>query len=419
MTTTPADGTPPADGPAAPPPQTSAERTAAMFDTFRAKVDAGERVFPAADDATSTDEADDAALEDGEGAASAEAAGEAEAEVEDSEAVAEGEVEEEAGDGEDEAASEEDGGGEGGEPIIVKIRGRDPDEELELEVPDQATADHINRLNREGLRREELRAAQDRLAEDRAEIEEIDVEMATDPAGFLLSRVSKDYRVTVAKALLLDADVFEAVEEELSVMAGDDRDAAELARRRNADTRREAAEAASRKIDAARSARTKVRAIATHVADLVPSEYDQEKSTRFQRAALLVAEELAGRRKTLDLTRDEIVAELQQEGLLDRFGIKPGAPPARRKGRAAGTRGSEGESARKPAGAEPDPSGDVRTPAGFKKARLRRKAVAGSASSGAGAPAASIELPSHGSVNDRIEFVRKHGMAAVLRGKKG
>lgn len=386
------------------PPQT-------VFQTMRDKLDAGERIFP---DAVA-EEAGDAAKEpaEGEEAASEEgtAEGEAGGEGEDAGTVGEeaesGEKAE--GEGAEAGAGAEEGADDAEGTVTIELSGRNEGDVVEIEVDsaDTVTIEALRRNKNEGMRREELNRAMDSVKADRDEIDEIDIAMSTDPADFLLNKVDKSFRVQVAKALLLDDEVHAELQEILD--SAEDPKERELLRLRLKNEREETSKTAGAQVRAARAAKNEVRRIGSDIATLVPGDMEQKRGQRFQRAALTVAEEI-----TIETgkypTRDQIVEGLREDGLLERFGIDPGAAPSKEAGTRAGSKAVDASKAA--AGKD-----DAHPAAGLKKGQARRKSIAGSAGAGAGAPGASIELPASTSVKDRIAHVRKHGLGSVLAGK--
>lgn len=376
-----------------------------IFDQYRERIDAGETVF-------APKEEDDAAKEPPP-------EGEEEAEAEDGGVVSEGEEEEEADDGADEGAGEAEadvggeagegdddgeaeGEGEEGESLVVTLNGRNPGETVDIEVEDKATADLLRQNANEGLRREELNKELARVQADREEIEEIDTLLTTDPAGFILERVTPDLQIQVVKALLLDDKVFEAVRGDLDGYETDE--ARELARLRSKDERRETSAKAKQQLDADRVGRKAVTTMQEKIVSLIPAGVADAESRKLQMLGLNIAEAACNRLKRINLSEDELVAALEDGGLLKAIAAENGGePPPRKKGRGAGT---------------VDPDKAQERIAGLKKAKRRRKSVAASSPAGVGSPPATIELPKNQSVNDRIKHVRKHGLGSIMGGKR-
>lgn len=387
-----------------------------VFDRLRGELQEGKRIFPTTDEPEGTIETDEefvieAEAPEGEELDEAEEELEAGQELEEEEPEGEGEAEEPTGEEEDEGEE-----GEGG--LVVSLPGRNAGEEFEIEAGDQETADALNRLRKGYLRREALHAERERLQADRDEIEEIDTALAADPAGFILDKVAPQTRVEVARALITDDAVWEALSEE--IIEAEDPDRREVIRLKSNEERREKAEERRTKYQRVKATREAVREIGNQVKDMARQVDDGERAARFINAALGVAEELVTRSKRLDITREELVTELSREGLLDRFGISPEARPAS-KGAGAGTsRGSarSSTSASKNGQGSEGKGRGAQTAEELKKARKRRRAVAASAPAGAGSPTASVELAQSNSVKERIKDVRKMGLAAAIKARK-
>lgn len=308
--------------------------------------------------------------------------------------------------GEEEEVEEKETPTEEGE-FIVELPGRNPGEMVEFVAPDQDTADTLRRLNKGYLRGEQLAAGEKKLQEAWDEIDEIDEGLKTDPVTFIQTHVDRTHQVNLALRLLQDDDVFAKVQEHLDEL--EDPEKREVLRLRTEKEQRELTEASRTRLAREKAAKAAVSKIGNELKSLVPDDMAPERSVQFLRAAMIAAEDLTGRLKTLDVSKDQLVKMLDEEGLLDRFGITPGAAPAK----AAGTQnGAKTPPSKKKAG---EPA--ARTVEGLKKASLRRKSVAGSASSGAGAPAATVELAKTSSVKDRIAQVRKAGLGAIMAGK--
>lgn len=367
-----------------------------MFEQYRARIEAGESVFtPKAEEGEGDAEEEpdpeqDAAAEEGEGE------GEGEAAEEEAEAAGEKPVLDEETPGAEE-------GGEGDEPgeedLTVTLRGRNPGETFEVTVEDQATADLLRQNAREGLRREELNREMANLQEDKDEIELIDTMMATDPAGFILERVGDDYKLQVARALLLDDTVFEAIQEELGDLT-DEKDR-EHQRLKSEKERRETSDKAKATLETQRAARKAVAAIQTGIQKMLPEGVSKEISIQFQKAGLTAAETACNKLGRLNLSNDELVAALKAEGLLTWLEARTGVSPSQSNGK---PEPKAGKTAQEPA-------------AGLKKAKARRRSVAASSPAGVGSPPAAVDLPKNQSVKDRIKHVRSKGLGNVLRGK--
>lgn len=119
----------------------------------------------------------------------------------------------EGGDGED-GADEEDGSEEDGDskPITVKVPGRQPDDEdIELEVEDQETAERIQHMMNGFMRGEEVREREVAMNASEDSMAELSQAFEVDPAGFVMEYAEKDELPQVALALLTIPEVWSEV----------------------------------------------------------------------------------------------------------------------------------------------------------------------------------------------------------------
>lgn len=400
------------------------ERTHDRFSEYRKDIADGKSVFTEDEVealATTADQREEAAAK-AEKEAEEQAAKEAKAEAGEEVSAKEGEEE-----GDEEAEEEAAAAGEGekaeaakaseekgeGDDITVELPGRNDGETVEFVVDDQDSADALLRLNKGYLRGEEMNAKEAKVQAAWDEIDEIKEGMATDAVSFIEKELSdvKD-RAILVTSLLLDDKVWDAVQESMEDIADPER--REVLTLKLDKQRRDVSDVATARLTQKRAAKAAVTKIGDNVRGLVPDGMDAERAVRFQVAAMSVAEDLVGKLKRFELTDSELTDALTKEGLLDRFGIDLVAAPANGKKKAAGSKDGTGKPpAKKPAGKKPA----AQSVDGLKKASLRRRSVAGSASSGAGAPAATVKLTKTTSVKDRIKEARKLGLGNILSGK--
>lgn len=165
------------------------------FDELQQQAEGGEQ--PAGEGETAT-----AVAEEGEGAAPAEGEGEAGAE---GEGTAEGEGEAE------------------GEWITVELPGRRPgDAPTVVDVEDPELAAEIARLNRMGIRREQLAIAMEDVNRAREEMAQLEDALTVDPANYLVNHVRRDVQVETTLALLAQPGVYDAVNQRLAGLEGDE-----------------------------------------------------------------------------------------------------------------------------------------------------------------------------------------------------
>ena len=374
-----------------------------VFDEYRTRINAGEKVFTPKPDEGGSDAKEEPP--EGEKAEEEDGAGEGDGEKAEEEADGEGE-----GDGAGEGAKDEgdeepppgDEAGEKGdgdeETFTVGLPARNAgDKDIEFEVDNVASRDDLNRLRKGYMRGEEARQQQAAVQSERDEIEEIDLHIDIDPAGFLLDRVGKDVRIQVARALLLDEDVNKALQEELAGF-DDDKDL-EHARLKSDAERRKISDEAKHKIAVSRTTKANVNAIVENIRGFIPEGMEREDWIPFYNLALSTAEQACKASGRYQMTKDELKTALTAGRVFQMLPGKGKSPPVKK------TAGTDG-------------SGDAPTKvAALKKARLRRKNVAGSSPAGVGSPPASIALPKNQSVSERIAHARKVGIGNILRGK--
>lgn len=385
-----------------------------VFQDLREKLDAGERIFP---DAVA-EEAGDAAEEPskGEEAASKEGGEEGKGSGEGEDAGAVGEEEEPGKEAVGEGEADAGDGGEG-ETVTIELSGRNDGETVEIEI-DSADTDVIEALRRtrnEGLRREELNKGMDSLQAERDEFNEIVAELDANPAAFVVAQVAEDHQSEVAVQIVLNNPAALAKVQEILEVA-DDAQAMELLRLKGKTEREEAIRTVREKVKttvasqrALAAGKIEVKRIFEDISSLPPKDMDKADASKFVNAAMRVAGDIAGETGKY-VSRAELIDALDKEGLLKTWGIPAGAAPSKEAGTQAASKTADADKAA--AG-----KGDAQAATGLKKARVRRRNIAGSAGAGAGAPGASIELPPSTSVKDRIAYVRKHGLGSVLAGK--
>lgn len=340
------------------------------------------------------------------------------------------EAEEEGSEPEEEEEPEaEPGEEEGEEPeaeyatieLPPRSEGEDP---ISVDVPKELE-EHFNRLNNGYARREEanrvLAKAQeirDEVAEDRQEIDYIDTRLREDPVGFVLDHVKEpEIRRNLFLELLAENEVWE--DEELQNRMGRwkrDPEARELFRTKVERDRYKRERERTQEETERRAVQAGVRETAKEIRSLMPEEMDTVPRNRFYNDALNDMAKLAGRLGRTKFTREEIVDHLSRTGLLEVYGIDPDAAgtDAPRKGAAArGKAKQNGDGARKRARARKPTAEDAQqTQESLKEKGKRARAARGYGPEGAGAPAATRELPKEG-VKERIARVRKHGVASV------
>lgn len=107
---------------------------------------------------------------------------------------------------------------EGEEVVRVLLPGRNPGDpayEHEILVDDPDVARALRQATNEGMRREEFNRRIERVREREDLLSLVDHHIETDAPGFVMSRLPAEDRVQVARVLLTDPAVFQAVRQEL------------------------------------------------------------------------------------------------------------------------------------------------------------------------------------------------------------
>lgn len=336
------------------------------------------------------------------------------------------EEEEAPGEEEEEATGEEEL-----ELVTFEIPPRNADgEPVPVEVPADLI-EHFNRLRNGYMRGEQAREERkvteelrEQVLEAKSEIDYIDRELSDDPVGFV-SRHVKDTNIRrgLLLELLADDELWkdDGLQEQLQEweLNPEKRELfrTKVERDRLANDRKR-----DRERRELQEAREGVKATAREVLDIVPQDWEQDRQDRFYRRALRELGEKAGREGKTRFTREEIVQHLTNEGILEGFGISP--EQARRAAPGSGAAADpEGGTTTSSGGARKAPPRRVRkvtpeeaqdTGRRFQEGSKRRRAAAAYAPAGAGAPAASVELPKGQGIKERIAYVRRMGLAQVL-----
>lgn len=323
-----------------------------------------------------------------------------EGEDEDGEPVATGEVEdlegEPDGEGDEDGGEAPDDGKDEPEEefVTVTLPGRRPNETKEVAVS-KSLAEDLNRLRRGYLRGEQARARENKVQQQIAENAIIDQQIEVDPAGFVLERVHPSTRKELLLALLTDETLAadDAVRALLDEWEGDPelrrKAARDLAARRKQTVQQRTAETAATK---------EVARIAAHVSNL-GQNLDDDRGEVFYRTALGMVQAEAKRRGTVKLSDEEVTNLLKHHGLLSAYGITVAAGKGSKPGSKVSSKVVTPEEARA-------------TGQQLKDQSARRRSAAAVAPAGAGAPSSATTLPKGQTIEERIETVRKKGLAS-------
>jgi hypothetical protein len=387
----------------------------------RARLAEGKPLIPA------DEEEEDAAPEPtGEGATAAEEEGSEEEALD-----AGGGEEDEDAPGEEEGADE--GEGEDAESddelVVFRLPPRNPnEEELEVELPKELE-EHFNRLKNGYMRGEAARevlsraeAKEEELRADREEIQLIDSELEADPVGFVSKRVAPQYRKALLMELLADDELWgdEKLQNNLREWEHSPETREQFRTKVERDRLKEERErdnhARARKV--AREGAAKTAAI---VRSFMDGEDDIGRREKFHRLAMTQLGELAAQTGRTEFTQKEVIEYLDRQGILNGYGLDPssleGAAPGKTGADASPPR-QEGDrpKGRKPAVRARRVTAEEARETGkrLKEGSQRRRAAGSYAPTGAGAPAAGVELPKGQTVKERIAFVRRRGIANIM-----
>ncbi len=336
-----------------------------------------------------------------------------------------------AGDEDGEQETEEEAGEEEatGEPYVLKLPGRgpdDPDTDLELDGLTRDQQEAIARLRKGYLRREHLNSElaevnRDRqeIATDRAELDEIEQGLATDPASWILGRV-KDRAVVTDIALdhlvsLLEDDSKEgraAYQEFVDQLAELEENPTKrenriLKRKQAAPAKQEKPAAAATDegpIDGIVSQDPEVTKVLTHLRAVVPQGASPARARAYMELALAAVHEHMIEEGIEDaITAEDLDAITADVRRTFRFG-NPGA--ADRRGTSTGANGDSAPAPRKAAPAQKDPR---ETGKRLANAAVRRREAATVPAGGASPPAAPTPLPRGGGIKEALAALRKNG----------
>jgi hypothetical protein len=299
------------------------------------------------------------------------------------------------------------------EKAVVRLPGRGPDDpEEEWEIADPKLVNSLNRLRNGFMRGEELKREKTALAGQREEVDFVFDSLTGDPEGFVLEHVTDpEIRRGIARQLMADPNIFKSVMEEFGAIE-DDEEALSAKRDRLRLEQLEKRDSARAKTEKTKALRTQVMAVRDTLDGFAESLDDSRRQT-FQRYAARELADHIREKKIESIPVDEITVVLQQRGVLQLFGLTPGAPGTGNGSRTAGA----GPTDDPPAPSAPAPA---HAAAGGKKAvnarmvgeqlraaRETREAAAAVTPAGSGAVPTRIKPPDGQGVRDRISWFRK------------
>lgn len=301
------------------------------------------------------------------------------------------------------------------EPIELEVEGEDGESEtFELAVEDEETRDLLEERLQAAEEAEEIRAENEELKESQQKVEALQEELNAvvsgieeDPSYFILQNLdaSTDTRKKLARDLLLDDDVFEALNEQIQNWQ------VNPSERRVAKAERKA-EMAERKTNQYESRTRRQRAMAIHnrIDQMVPEDLDRgEPEMLKDRIALEIERALSEKEGLADQINEDNFTNIDGvRELLSVYGVDPDA--------ALGTTEGESPNGSSPDVVEAEPAGEQeertlaeraeiarRTGVRLRKKREQREDAASTTPAGAGASPSSGEMPDDATLDDAIE----------------
>lgn len=297
-------------------------------------------------------------------------------------------------------------GGEG-EPLVVEIPGsREGEAPIELEVADQETVDRIRALARGAIRRDQLNNAMRNVERDREEVREVEDEITTDPIAFVFRRLPQENHVELARHLLTQPGVFEALAQDIETWTSpEERSAAlkdltieRMRRERETDTT----------LHARRVARANASEVYAAIDRIIPAELDDDEAAMMREDMVRDARDYALANRLQTLRIEDIPKILERR--LRQYGVDPTIaaravaaahePPPVRSRPAGGQPAS-------PAPKQPDEAAARSTGKTFVARQAAKKAAAAVPGPGGGVLPAGPTLEPGQSIKQRVASMRK------------
>lgn len=368
------------------------------------------------------------AKEEGEGdekpAGEAEAEGAEASEAEGGEPDATEEDEEGAADA-DAGAEETEAGEEGGEPpetegaaeadaqaeddvdpeLVVGLPPRrEGDEEVEIVAENQEVAERLRQLKNQAVAGAQLQEREAKVETDFAQIEEMELQIGTDPVGFILKNVPEQTIGLLTLALVTDDAVLASIKDQLFPALQDEKELRTL-RAELKGARAEAKNSLRDAVEAKRYGKEQAKIIRGAIAHMVPVTDGISES---RRTAIIQDLELAAATevRTKQLQKVEpgdlpvlLSAKLRAHGIDPLAASKAITDGANSE---AGSTSSPKKKAKRPTTKE------------LKTASARRKKAAAVTPPGGSAPASRPKLPEGQKLSDRFKLAREKGLGALL-----
>ena len=290
------------------------------------------------------------------------------------------------------------------EALVVGLPGRrEGEDEVEIVAENPEIAERLRQLKNAAVRGDQIKAREEKTERDQKQIEELEVYIGTDPAGFILANVPAAVVDEVAMSLITHPEVWARIQEQVRALE----DPAEL-RIVTAELKAKRAESAGKlrqAVDDRRYAREQGKILKDSIAKMVPvtegiteSRRDTIVQTLEGEAARLIREKNLEKVDPADLV-------LLLAGTLRAQGIEPMAAAAALAGKAPTDKPAP---AKRTSAKRKQP-----TKAELKAASDKRRKAAVVTPPGASAPAARTKLPPGTRVEEAIKIAREKGIASL------
>lgn len=301
-------------------------------------------------------------------------------------------------------------------PETVRLRGRRPeDPDLEIEVDDPQIAERIRQNVNEGMRRDEFNRAVTELQQIKSEFEAVEVEIQADPVGFILESVPAETKTMLARHLLAEDEVFEAIQEDIRNFEFDPtkRDA----RKTELELDRVKAERGAEETRTLRrNVHDQARTASRTLEGLISGNgLDDRQADRFFRFGMREVGRQMTTRGIREITPEEVIRFLDEEGVLANFGIDPSKRATLSTDARTATARAPDSSAASKASEDGRAVEAQRVGARLKEASERRRAAAATAPAGAGAAPVRHEFPKGQGVKERINEAKRRGASLFGR----
>jgi hypothetical protein len=308
-----------------------------------------------------------------------------------------------------EAEGEEDVSGgttEESEPAFTlqlppRREGEDP---IELQLTDASPEqiEGLRRLQNNGMRRQEFEESKAELETAAGQVERVLDQIQADPIGFLTQQIPASHRLQVARSLLADGQVFEALKEDIENWSYSP-DARERVR---AETEANSLRT-QRQIDAQAAERTQYRQnaelIHTAVADMASPDWDRGEKRFFIDSSLSAIKAYITNSGATHLDTSQVRPILEQAGILSHFRLNGSQPSTTGPSEGAPPKGVTPESRRLE---EARGTGER-----FRQVSAKKRAAAATAPAGAGAAPSMPKPPPGQGVKERIDWWRKNRLS--------